>query len=135
MPFTYSIAPESQIIHTIGEGRIALVDLVEHMQTVADDPLFRPGMNTVADLRNARILMSFQEAPDLIRLFIRQAKIRKRGRWAVGINRHPEVHMIRFFITFLEHLPFQMGVFDNCEDAVRWLADSSALCATDLELG
>lgn len=126
MPFTYTIAPEHNIIHTNAEGRISLGDLDEHMRTVAHDPLFRPGMNTIADLRQARIFMSLQDAPDLVRLFIHQAKIRKKGCWAVLIDRHPEVHLIRFFISFMEHLPFKMRVFGNAEDARRWLQGSES---------
>ncbi|KPJ77770.1 MAG: hypothetical protein AMJ54_06220 [Deltaproteobacteria bacterium SG8_13] len=130
MPFTYTIEPERNIIRTSAEGSITIIDLDKHMKSVADDPLFRPGMNTVADLRNVRIVISLQEAPDLVRLFIHQAKIRKRGRWAVVISRYPEAHLIRFFIAFLEHLPFTMNVFDNYEDAIRWLRDADAARAT-----
>ena len=124
MPFTYTIESELNLIRTSCEGQVTLTDLAQHMQKVIGDPLYRPGMNTIADMRQARILMTLQDAPELIQLFIRQAKIRKRGRWAVVISRHPEVHLIRFFITLLEHLPFKMSVFDTCEEAADWLASS-----------
>ena len=124
MPFTYTIAPQENIVYTTGEGRISLADLQEHMHAVSNDPLFQPGMNTLADLRNSKIIMSIQDAPDLIRLFIQQAKTRKRGRWAVVIRRHPEVHLIRFFVTFMENLPFKMRVFGNTQEALRWLRAS-----------
>jgi hypothetical protein len=78
-------------------------------------------MNTVADLRNARIMMSLQDAPDLIHLFVEQTTIRKRGRWAVVIHRHPEAYLIRFFGTLMEYLPFNISVFDNPKKAPCWL--------------
>ena len=94
------------------------------MRTVCEDPLFQPGMNTAADSRHSQIQMTIQDTPDLIRLFIQQARIRKRGRWAVVIRRHPEVHLIRFLITFMEHLPFKMSVFANTGEALVWLRGS-----------
>ena len=124
MPLSYTIDPQQNIIYTTGEGRISLGDLRVHMKTVSEDPLFQPGMNTVADLRHLQIQMTIQDTPDLIRLFIEQAKIRKRGRWAVVIRRHPEVHLIRFLITFMEHLPFKMSVFANTGEALVWLQGS-----------
>ena len=129
MPFTYTIAPELNLIRTSGQGDVTLTGLMLHMEKVIDDSLYRPGMNTIADMRQARILMTMQDTSDLIRLFLQQAKIRKRGRWAVVISRRPEVHMIRFFITFLEHLPFKMSVFDTPEEAAEWLEVSEVVPA------
>ncbi len=130
MPLTYTIDPQHKIIHTIGRGNITLGDLAVHMKAVTEDPLFQPGMNTIADVRTAKILMSIPDTPDLIRLFIQQAKIRKRGRWAVVMTRYPEVHLIRFFISFMEHLPFNMSVFDSDTDAIRWIRKRSSDRAT-----
>ena len=124
MPFTYTIAPEENIVYAKGEGMISLADLRAHMQTVNQDPLFRAGMNAIADLRDTQIVMNLQDVPDLIRLFIQQASIRKRGRWAVVIRRHPEVHLIRFFVTFMENLPFQLRVFGKSQEALHWLRES-----------
>ena len=124
MPFTYSIEPRENIVYTTGEGRIAFADLQEHMQTVNSDPLFQPGMNAMVDLRNAQINMTIEDTPELIRLFIQQAKTRKRGKWAVVITRYPERHLIRFFITFMNHLPFKMNAFGDTAEALNWLRTS-----------
>ena len=121
MPLTFTIGPQDNIVYTIGEGSISLTDLREHMRTVNEDPRFKPGMDALADLRNSHIMMTLQDVPDLIRLFIQQAKTRKRGRWAVVIRRHPEAHLARFFITFMENLPFKMSVFGNTGQALHWL--------------
>ena len=121
MPLTYTIEPHDNIVYTVAEGTVTLADLRAHMQTVNDDPLFQPGISALADLRNAQIDMTIQDTPELIRLFIQQAKIRKRGRWAVVIRRHPEAHLARFFITFMENLPFKMSVFGNTFEALHWL--------------
>ena len=131
VPFSCAIETLQNIVHTNAEGSVTTGDLHAHMQLVIDDPLFRPGMNAAADLRKAKILMSLQDAPALVRLFLQQAKIRKRGSWAVVIDRHPEVHLIRFFISFMEHLPFNMRVFDNSVDAIRWLQRGEADLAAD----
>ena len=90
MPLSYANHPQENIVYTTGEGRISLGDLQGHMRTVSEDSRFRPGMNTVVDLRNSQITMTIQEAPDLIRLFMQQAKNRKQGRWAVVIRRYPK---------------------------------------------
>ena len=133
MTFSYTIEVEQNTVYTNAEGSITFDDLHEHMKKVAGDSLFRPGMNAIADLRKARIRMSLQDTPDLVRLFLQQAKFRKHGRWAVVIDRKPEARLIRFFIRFMEHLPFDMGVFDNSGDALRWLAQSEADRAADTD--
>lgn len=124
MGFTYTIETRDNFVFATAEGTIAFADLQEHMQTVISDPMFQPGMNAVADMRNAQIAMTIEDIPDLIRLFIQQAKTRKRGKWAVVMTRYPERHLLHFFITFMNHLPFKMKAFGDTGDALNWLRDS-----------
>ena len=70
MPLSYATDALQDIVHTDAEGSIMVGDLRARIKTVNEDALFRPGMNVVADMPKAKILMSLQDAPALVRLFL-----------------------------------------------------------------
>ncbi len=60
---TYELDTSKNLICTKVEGEINLSELINHMSAVEDDVRFRPGINTLADLEDAFINISYRQIP------------------------------------------------------------------------
>lgn len=104
------------------QGELAWHDLAAAFDQVLDHADFAPGMNTLWDLRSAR--MHALSAADVRRIVAhagRRRERRGRGRVAIVAERDIDYGMSRMFELFAaEQLPTPVMVFRDVEDAKRW---------------
>jgi hypothetical protein len=51
MPLRYKIIPEKRLVYVVGEKRITLEELFQHLETLAKDPLYVAPMKKLIDYR------------------------------------------------------------------------------------
>jgi|SRR6185369_3051155 len=102
-------------------GNISPSAVMSHMLAVGNDPRFVKGMDTLADLREARVAWNMQDIVEFRTLLFDSFQNRLSGRWALvtvpalvaGVTRLMENLFLRV----------DTRLFDNAELARRWLAN------------
>jgi hypothetical protein len=122
MKFSYIIDKEKNLIYLKCKGKMSVGELVEPTNNIISDPLFKKGMNTIADLTEARIDTGYNEVK-LFREYVKTIQdIRGPCKWAVITQKDLVYGIVRMFMAISEELIIKTQVFKNFEEAIKWVS-------------
>ena len=124
MAIAYTIEPEANLIRVSYEGSFTIAEMITHSLRVNDDPLFVKGMNTLSDLREARLVDDVSAIRDYVEHAIDLKAVRGACRWACLVADEAGRDMIWSFDLVLRDRGGEIetkGFLDESE-ALAWLA-------------
>jgi hypothetical protein len=123
MPVAIQIQPEQKLVTFECSGLVVVDEVRAAFQRMFDDPLFRPGINALWDLRNASIGVRMQEIPALLDMVSsRQGDRGKDYRVAILVSGSPDFGLSTLFEMSAHAMPFAVRVFRSYTQASQWLA-------------
>ena len=121
MPVTMRVDKEAGIVYTTVEGIYTTNDLLAEFDKLFDNLDFRPGMNGIADLRQAKTYPPASEVMRIARYLIEhQGKIGK-SRTAVLVSSDVSFGTTRMFQSYADDSLIQTKIFQDMGQARRWL--------------
>ena len=125
MPIRVSIDRQRGLITTVISGAITPADLVAAYERIFADPDFRPGLDSLWDMRDARLAaFTTEHIRQTSEYILSQAARRGSGyKSALVASADLQFGLARMYEVFTERLPAEVGVFRDIDDALRWLAE------------
>lgn len=117
---TYRIDPDRRLVVVTYIGAVTLDDIRTSQQMARADPAFDPGFAVLMDGLHADF--SALSAEDLAKIARTTPSVRG-GRRAIVVNTQLNYGLARMFSSISEAQGhgFPFALFDNLEDALRWL--------------
>lgn len=121
MDCSYSIHPAERLVRVHVSGEVTVDRLVELTRQVSADALFRPGMNSLVDLREAFGSWDFSET-QRYRDFLRHMAGEHSRRWAIVVRPGMLVGLVHVLIVISEPIAdrIRMELFDDPATAMQW---------------
>jgi hypothetical protein len=117
------IDPAAGLITYTVTGDLELDDIRQALESLYENPDFRPGMNALWQIKNGTIAVTATELPDLIELLKRLADKRGTGyRVAIVVRRNIDFGLSTVFQMHAYSLPLEIKVFQSLTQAKRWVA-------------
>lgn len=119
----FRIYPDDNRIEVFYKGRVTIdvfKSVIHQVQTHAD---FRPGMDSVVDLRETFSLMSTDDLKVLVDFFSEIQTIRGACKWALVVGQNISESQARIVstLTSRENLSIQMKIFSQWDDGLAWI--------------
>ena len=112
------------IIHTV-TGEMTLGEIKSSYEAILSHPEFQEGMNSIWDMRNADASkFDRQDVIRVARYFETQFKNRAKFKVAVIVFRDLEYDLSKIYQVAAADLPAKIGIFNNLDEAKKWLAGS-----------
>ena len=112
------------MIHTV-TGEMTLDEIKSSYEAILSHPEFQEGMNSIWDMRNADASkFDRQDVIRVARYFETQFKNRAKFKVAVIVIRDLEHDLSKIYQVAAADLPAKIGIFNDLEEAKKWLAGS-----------
>ena len=117
----FDIDVQSGMVFSRFFGSVAPSAVMSHMLAVGNDPRYLKGMDTLADLREARVAWNMQDIVEFRTLLFDSFQNRLSGRWALVTA----PSLVAGVTRLMENLFLRVDtrLFDNVDLARRWLAN------------
>lgn len=126
MPVTIEIEPNSNLITYTVTGDMILADVQGAVERAVQRPDFRLGMNSLWNLKEARIAISMPELPSMISHLAGIDERRGKGfKVAILVRRNEDFGLSSLFEMNAYSLPFDVQVFRNSKEALDWVTNQS----------
>ena len=110
------------MIHTV-TGEMTLGEIKSSYEAILSHPDFQEGMNSIWDMRNADASkFDRQDVIRVARYFETQFKNRAKFKVAVIVFRDLEYDLSKIYQVAAADLPAKIGIFNNLEEAKKWIA-------------
>jgi len=119
--FSYHIDQEKNLIKIKAQGKISVMEINNHMDMVVCDEKYKNGMNSIVDLNDTFLKITFDDLPNLKSVLSRHEKIRSACKWAVYVRSNTLQSLINMAIPLLMMKRIKLRVFDNEKDAMAWI--------------
>jgi hypothetical protein len=127
MPVTSSIDLDNNLITYLVTGDMTLDDVRGAVDVAVADPQFRLGMNSLWNLKDARIAITMTELPEMIGHLANINDKRGRGfKVAILVRRNEDFGLSSLFEMNSYGLPFHVRVFRSSSEATEWLTQQSS---------
>jgi len=117
----FDIDVQSGMVFSRFFGSVSPSAVMSHMLAVGNDPRYLKGMDTLADLREARVAWNMQDIVEFRTLLFDSFQNRLSGRWALVTA----PSLVAGVTRLMENLFLRVDtrLFDNVDLARRWLAN------------
>jgi general stress protein 26 len=132
MTLGFSILSQEGIVEVTTKRTGAFDSFIEGMIRLVEDSAFRPHYHIVADFREARYHPSFADIRRMGGAFVPYRNA-FRGKVAFVIRDRLQLKLGRFAALLAKLLHFEIAVFEQPEDANRWLNRRKVSMMTDLK--
>jgi hypothetical protein len=121
MDCSYSIHPAEHLVRVHVTGGVTVQGMVDLIRQVSADALFRPGMNSLVDMREASGSWDFSET-QRYRDFLRHMAGEHSRRWAIVVRPGMLVGLVHLLIVISEPIAdrIRMELFDDPAIAMQW---------------
>lgn len=122
MPFIYTIDVERNLIRLTFRGPVVAKDLEEVGSAIWADPRYRTQMDVLADMRQAKVDMTYDQMSDYARFMSSRSSMH---RHAVVVSRRLEFGLARMYeqLTDAALARAELRVFFDMEAAEHWLRE------------
>ncbi len=121
MEVSRTIDPEKYFIYTRVTGNITLAEIYEDMARLAAEPLYRPDMPGIVDMRHAMVKLTADELRQLTDELRRRPKVVARTRRALLVGSELAFGIYRMFATLAMGGWTDYRVFRDEQAARDWL--------------
>ena len=117
------IAGVGLVTYTV-TGELVLDELRTALESVCDDPLFRPGMHALWQIKEGTIGVSAHELPGLISLLEERSEKRGTGyKAAIVVRGNLDFGLSTLLQMHAYTLPFEIKVFQSLTQAKQWIIE------------
>ena len=121
MPISQEIDKNASVIYRTVNGLVATDDLPRSLAEILNHSDYRPGMKSLTDIRQVKPYSS-EISVDRLVLFVSDYLNQiKCGKAAVVVSEEGRCGMKRMLKIVSDHLPIEINVFLNIEDARTWV--------------
>ena len=114
----------SVMIYTV-TGKMTVEEIKSSYESVRSYPDFQENMNSIWDIRGADASkFDSQDVIKIARYFETQTKNRAEYKTAVIVSRDLEYGLSKIYQVAAADLPAKIGVFNNLEEAKKWVTGS-----------
>ena len=126
MPLEYSIDPSENLIRTRCYGDFTFAEVITHSERVNSDELFRPGMNTLSDFREARFVGNVAEMSQYVEHSVKLYEVRGRCKWAILVGDEDFIGLVGIFdlVAKQRGIGIETRGFWEERAALYWLRES-----------
>ena len=121
MPITMRIDKKLKIVHTTVEGQVSVDEIIDKLTDFMEQPDFVSGLNGIADLRNFELNTTPLDIERLAKLLIDYRDKIGPSKAAVVISRQVTFGLTRMFQAFAEQSSIETAIFEDMDEALRWL--------------
>lgn len=126
MSIEYYIDEKAGIIYEVFKGQVTVDDLIAHMERQGNDPIYKAGMPTIADLNQTSGDWSYLEIKRL-QNYVKQ-KTPETGspvKWAVVCEYGPANLVVKVFDLMSKAIgiPIKIEIFKTQEEALSWVRE------------
>ena len=125
MKYWYKISKDNNIIFLNCKGKIKVHEFSKPLNDIISDPLFEKGMNTIADITKAEVVMGYEELIQFREYVKTIQDIRGPCKWAVITKKSTSYRMIKKYSTISKNLTIKTKVFSKYKDAIEWILSGS----------
>jgi hypothetical protein len=126
MAIKTTIDPDAGLITFSVTGDMTLDDTRRAVDEVVGKPGFDPAMNSLWNLKEARIAITMTELPAMLAHFSSIGDRRGTGyKVAILVRRNEDFGLSSIFEMNAPMLPFDVRVFRNTSEAMEWLGTES----------
>ena len=112
------------MIYTV-TGKMSFDDIKSAYEAISLRPEFREDMNSIWDIRDADASkLDSQDVMRIARYIETQLKDRSKFKAAVLVSRYLEYDLSRVYQVASADLPAKIEIFNNLEDAKKWVTES-----------
>jgi hypothetical protein len=121
MKYWYEIDKDNNLIYLKCKGKIKVEDMEEPVSDILSNVLFEKGMNTVADLTDAKAIYDKADIT-LFREYLESIQdIRGPCKWAVITPKDKLYEFVKLLGLISEDLKIDIAPFKNYKDAAKWI--------------
>jgi len=123
MPFAYTIDGDNNVINLWITGTFSEGHIRENIARVNADPKFRKGLNTLADISDARVDIGYQQMRQFARYTETLHEVRGECKWAILAPTDADVSygMSRMLEALTDSPGIHIRTFRLRAKALRWL--------------
>lgn len=121
MPFAYTIDGDSNLINLQITGSFSEGQIRENIARVNADPKFRKGLNTLADITDARADIGYQQMRQFARYVETLHDVRGECKWAILAPTDVSYGMSRMLEALTDSPSIHIQAFRSRKQALRWL--------------
>ncbi|MFV1995817.1 MAG: hypothetical protein ACC661_10305 [Verrucomicrobiales bacterium] len=123
MNFEYSIDVEANLVRTRCTGAFTIDGLIEEMKKIAEDPLFRPGMNMLGDYSEGEWIGEVKGMTDFIDFSEEVKEARGSFKSAVILRDEAARELVTMFdlVARQRDIGMETRGFATAEEALEWL--------------
>jgi hypothetical protein len=122
MPVETHIDPKAGLITYKVTGELVLDEIRGALEGLYANPDFRPGMNSLWQIKEGSIEVTTTQLPELIGLLEKMADRRGTGyRVAIVVRKNIDFGLSTIFQMHAYTLPFEVKVFQSLTQARQWV--------------
>lgn len=122
MPVVIRVDKEAGIVYTTIDGAYTAEDVLAAFEVLLANPDFQPGMNGIADLRNAKTFLSATDVMRVARYLIEHRNEIGKSKTAVLVSSDVSVGTTRMFQAYSDdRVGIETRIFHELDEAHRWL--------------
>jgi len=126
MPVHIRIHPEVNLVVHTATGQLEVADIRDAFDRMLEDPKFRPGMNTLWDLREALVYSTPDKLQELVtHVALSREKRGSRYRLAILAKDSVLLMLADIFRALASPLAFQVRICREFDEAWDWLQAGS----------
>jgi len=126
MPITTTVDPDVGLITYLVTGDMTLDDTRRAVEHAVATPGFEPTMNSLWNLKEARIAITMSELPAMVSYYASIGGRRGTGyKVAILVRRNEDFGLSSLFEMNAHVLPFEVRVFRNTAEATDWVGTQS----------
>jgi hypothetical protein len=120
---SYSIDTGKNVIYTKVYGNINLKDVENHIQTIQADPNYKNNLQSISDITEAELELSFIKIHGFVNLIKSYAETRQHYKWAFVVGNLHDLGAIKMFIHLIDSGRFTIEFFITKEEAENWIKE------------
>ena len=122
MPITYEINKSKKRIESKVSGKFTLDDITNTIKNSINDPDFENGYNILSDHTEIEEFITTPQVHYTIEILENFSKHLENSKWAIVTKKPASYGMMRMLSAFADDLPLKIQIFENYEDAEKWLS-------------
>ncbi len=130
MPVITRVHPEENIVVHTATGQLEIADITAAFDRALEIPEFRPGMNSLWDLREAAVVSTPDKLQELVtHVALSREKRGSQYRLAIVAQDSVLLMLADIFKALSSPLPFKVGIYREFDEAWDWLVDGHSSAA------
>jgi hypothetical protein len=112
---------EKNLVHRELNGRVSAAEVIESIDSVVNHPDFRPGMQSLNDLREVENTADADYVMRVAQAMVSHTDRLASAKIAVVVSTELIYGMLRMLQSYISETPLEVMLFKDLDEAVDWL--------------